>query len=1642
MAARFVHLHLHTEYSLVDGIVRVDALVKAAAQAGMPAVAVTDQCNLFAMVKFYKAAQAAGVKPIVGVDVWLRNAADANAPSRLVLLCQNRAGYLNLTQLVSRGYIEGQHLGRPLLDKSWLAGHSEGLLALSGGREGEIGHALLSGNGVLARQALDEWLRLFPDRFYLEVQRTGREREEEYIAQAVELALATDTPVVATNDVRFLQREEFEAHEARVCIHDGRTLDDPRRPRPYSEQQYLRTPPEMAELFADLPEALENSLEIARRCNLELTLGKNFLPDFPVPGGKTITEYFAEQARAGLEQRLRVLLDPNAADFNERRKPYDARLATETEVIGKMGFAGYFLIVADFIRWAKDNGVPVGPGRGSGAGSLAAYALDITDLDPLKYDLLFERFLNPERVSMPDFDVDFCMEGRDRVIDYVAQHYGRDKVSQIITYGSMAAKAVVRDVGRVLGHPYGYVDKIAKLIPFALDMTLDAALEQEPQLKKLYDEEDDVRAIIDLARALEGLARNAGKHAGGVVIAPSVLTDFAPLYCEAGGKNLVTQFDKDDVEAVGLVKFDFLGLRTLTIIDWAVRNIAANANPPSPHFFKGGEDAASVSLPPFEKVGQGGFSNTSALDITRIPLDDPPAFDLLKACATTAVFQLESRGMKDLIKRLQPDCFEDIVALVALFRPGPLQSGMVDDFINRKHGRAKVDYPHPALEPILKPTYGVILYQEQVMQIAQVLAGYTLGGADLLRRAMGKKKPEEMAKQREIFVKGATERGVKEEVATHIFDLMEKFAGYGFNKCVVGATRVTDADTGTVTTVEALFKSRRPTTVHALADDWRLHRRRVEDVVWNGRKRVYQLTTRLGKRITATANHPFRTLHGWKNLGELRPGESIAVPRRLAVDSTTRWPAHELVTLAGLIAEGNTRHPSSLYFFNNDRAMIDDFAAAVAHFPNTVARIATRRDGRFEVCVNTGRDTRFRAGQIPWNASVAPQLDTVPAPCGAYEWARCLGLIGKKADQKSIPAEMFSLCDQDIELLLGRLWSGDGFIATATLRVPFYATSSLQLADDVQALLLRLGVVSRIHSKQFKYRGGVRAGYTVHVLGAGGVEAFVQRIVPHIIGRRDAINHLLHHLASAARGRSSKDTVPGDVRAWVAAERLKLGITWDELERRSGVSMKEFTGKGSAAKQGFRRETIARLAAFFGSARLASLANSDVFWDRVVAIEDRGVQDTYDLTVEGDHNFVADGIIVHNSHSAAYALVSYQTAWLKAHYPAAFMAAVLSADMDNTDKVVTLIDECRDMKLKVMPPDVNQCGYRFTVLDEKTILYGLGAIKGVGEGAIAGLLEERARQGDFADLFDFCKRIDLRKANRRVLEALIRSGAMDRIGPNRATLMASLDGAIRLAEQHVENHERGQNDLFGMAAAVNESVGRYVTEKEWSEETRLAGEKETLGLWLTGHPITRFEPELRKFTTCRIVDLQPKRDATVVIAGLVLALRTMKTKKGDMMAFVTLDDRSARIELAVFSDVFARCRDLLAKDRLVVVEGEVSVDEYSGAYKMSAREIHDIEKARELYARRLVLQVDGRRLDADFAANLAKLLSPYREGSCPIRVSYVGDGVRADLSFGREWRVRPTEELLHRLSDLLGPQGVTLDYQKAPVAAGTSAIRH
>ena len=1136
-AGSFVHLVVHTEYSLVDSVVRVPALVAAARARRMPAIAVTEAGNLFSLIKFYREAERAGIKPLVGADV--RIAARRGMAHRFVLLCRHTEGYRQLSRLLSRAYLEGEGT----ISHSWLdEAETSGLIAISMFRDGPVGHALARGEPGAARRVADEWVARFGDRYYLALERLGREGEEAMFEDTVRLAAEAGVPVVATNDVRFLAPGDFEAHEARVCIQEGWTLGDPGRPRRYTEEQYLRSAEEMRDRFADVPEAIENTIEIARRCSVELELGKDVPPEFPVGPGETSEGRFAESARAGLVRRL-----GEAAG----EPVYRERLEYEIDMVTKLGFSGYYLIVADFVAWARENGVPVGPGRGSGAGSLAAWALGITDINPIAYDLLFERFLNPERISMPDFDIDFCMDGRDRVIDYVIGRYGSDRVSQIITFGTMAAKAVVRDAGRVLGLPFPFVDMIAKLIPFDLGITLDRALAEEAALRERYEGNDDVRTLIDLARSLEGLARNAGRHAGGVVIAPGPLTDYTPLFRDPDGGSPVTQLDKDDVEAVGLVKFDFLGLKTLTIIDRA---------------------AAMIDASPAE--------GEPRLDMGAVPTDDPETYELIRSGATTGVFQLESRGMKELVRGLKPSRFEDIVALVALFRPGPLKSGMVADFIERKEGRAPVEYLHPEVEPILRSTHGVILYQEQVMQIARELAGYSLGGADVLRKAMGKKLPEEMARERAAFVAGATRNGVDPHVANSLFDLMEHFAEYGFNR----------------------------------------------------------------------------------------------------------------------------------------------------------------------------------------------------------------------------------------------------------------------------------------------------------------------------------------------------------------------------------------------------------------------------------------------------------------AHSVAYALIAYQTAWLKRHHPAAFMASALTADMDHTDRVVALVDDCCDLGISVRPPDVNESAWAFEADGADRIRFGIGAIRGVGRSAAQSVVEAREAAGPFVDLFDFCRRVEPRRANRRVLEALIHAGALDRLGPGRRAMTEVLGRALQSAEREARDSEAGQADLFGGSSPV---VNEFPEVPEFEMADRLAGERQTLGIYLSGHPVEPHEAELAQFTSGRLADLRPRGESVQVVAGLVLSVRPMNSRRG-RMAFAVIEDRSGRLEMVVYSDLFAADRALpperrrLVKDRIVVVEG--TVEESNGERSVRVNELYDFDQARARFSRCLAIGLRGSGREGIGEA-LQEALAPWRDGPTPVRIGYRCPVARADIDLGPGWRIHPSGELLSRLREVPGTETVSLVYR-------------
>ncbi len=1162
--SEFVHLHLHTEYSLSDGLTRIKPTVAAAKQLGMQALAITDLSNLYAVVKFYKACLAAGIKPILGAEVWVQNPIDSDAHDKFILLARNNEGYVHLCQLLSDAIIHNRQQQRPVISQAKLASAHQGLIALLHSREGHLTTMMTAGDSM-AHQSLAAYQALFANDLFLSISRLGAKDEGKYLLAANQLASTFGLGLVATNQVQFINSDDYDLHEIRVCITEGRQIGDKRRSSNFTAQNFLRSGIQMQELFSDIPEAIENTLHIARRCNVFFEFGTDYLPKFPGSANQTAEEAIRAISVEGLHERIARLkaLATEEQPMEYSQEDYFARLDLELDVINQMGFPGYFLIVADFIRWSKEHGIPVGPGRGSGAGSVVAWAMGITDLDPLQYGLLFERFLNPERVSMPDFDIDFCMEGRDRVIEYVSECYGKDQVAQIITFGSMAAKAVIRDVGRVLGHSYGYVDSIAKLVPFEVGMTLQKAMDREPEFKERYNDDEEAAQLIDTAMRLEGLSRNVGKHAGGVVIAPSSLTEFTALFAESEEAQAVTQLDKDDLEDIGLVKFDFLGLRTLTVIDWAQKLINENSLL---------SDGRQVTVPDQ-------------------PFYDEKTFDLIKKGLTVAVFQLESSGMRDLILRMQPDCFEDLVALVALYRPGPLESGMVSNFVDRKHGRQRVEYPHPLTEPILAETYGVILYQEQVMQIAQVLAGYSLGAADLLRRAMGKKKPEEMAKQRSIFVTGAQQNNIESSDANYIFDLMEKFAGYGFNK----------------------------------------------------------------------------------------------------------------------------------------------------------------------------------------------------------------------------------------------------------------------------------------------------------------------------------------------------------------------------------------------------------------------------------------------------------------SHSAAYALISFQTAWLKAHYPAAFMAATLSADMDHTDKVVSLIADARKLGLAIEFPNVNACSYRFVPTDPATILYGLGAIKGVGEAAIESIIDEREQNGTFNDLHDFCQRLDSKKVNKRALEGLVRCGGLDCLGMHRAQTWLNLPYAVEVAEQKNKDALAGQSDLFGLAAGGHtqqQTIAQVKSAEPWSEARRLSEERETLGLYLSGHPFDAYRDELESISDRKQGYMRSGMKSGVV-AGMIVGLRVIMTKRGDRMAFISLDDGFARMDVSVFSDLYEQTKEFLLKDTILIVQGDLEEDEAQESYQMVAQSISDVSMLRQDMLVGLKLKFSARKQQKEQFDQLRKLLLPHKGGNVLIEIEYEKEGgLIGVIQLGESWKVSLSEELIDQIRRLINNHAITWEYNRYAINEG------
>lgn len=1146
---RFIHLNIHSDYSIFDGLGKIDLLINKIAELNMPACAITDFTNLFGLIKFYNYSNKLGIKPIIGSDFYIRNKLLKNKLSKLTILAKNNVGYKNLILLISAAYKKGFFNKQPTIKQEWLKKHKEGLLLISDGEMGEIINLLTKKKEKYVEKCLNFYRNNFYNNFYLEISRIGKINEKYFSELIINFAKEKSIPIVATNKIRFINKNDFTAHEIRVAINSGFKLSDPKRPKNYTKNQYIKNEEEMIELFMDIPESIKNTVEIAKRCNVTINLKENFLPKFSTKNIKT-KDYLIKKSQTGLEKRLKIIYK-NEEKINKKRKKYDTRLKYELEIINKMGFSGYFLIVMEFIQWAKKKKISVGPGRGSGAGSLVAYSLKITDINPIQFNLLFERFLNPERISLPDFDIDFCMEKRDQVIEHVKKKYGEELVSQIATFGTMTAKAVVKDVGRVLGYPYTFIDKISKLIPFENGITLKKAISLEPELKKIYHINKEIKKIIDTAKKLEGINRNIGKHAGGVVISPTKITDFSPIYCDENGNNQVTQFDKDDIEQIGLVKFDFLGLKTLTIIDSTINMIKK--------------------------------SQLKNINITKISLNDKKCFSILKKSETTGIFQLESNGMKDLIKKLKPDCFEDIIALVALFRPGPLQSGMVENFINRKHGKETISYPdikwqHKLLEPILKPTYGIILYQEQVMQIAQKLANYTLGQADILRRAMSKKKPKEMIKQKEIFKKGSIKNKIEKNLSTKIFDLLEKFSSYGFNK----------------------------------------------------------------------------------------------------------------------------------------------------------------------------------------------------------------------------------------------------------------------------------------------------------------------------------------------------------------------------------------------------------------------------------------------------------------SHSAAYALISYQTLWLKTHYPAEFIASALNSDIDNTDKIVILIDECKKIGIKILPPDINQGFYNFYVKDKK-ILYGIGAIKGIGKIAIKNIIKSREKKGKFKEIFDFCNKIDIKKINKRMIEKLIVSGAFDKIEKNRAKSVYLIKKAIKYSEYNYQLKLVGQKDLFETTNNKKLNLS-YNKIKQWDKNFLLKGEKETLGLYLTGHPTTIYSKEIKLYTNNTIIKNIDKKMIGKIkkVIGLLLKIKIFITKKNKKIAICTLEDNSGRLDLILFSNILIKYKQLLKSDKILLTIGKVRFDKFRNNYQIIVYKLIDLFKVREKYLKCINIIIKKKQNNKKFLKKILSILNYYQSGNTPIYIYYQEKKKNKKIEFSKEWKILPKNNFLNKLELLVGKKQIQL----------------
>ncbi|MDD2731605.1 MAG: DNA polymerase III subunit alpha [Candidatus Pacebacteria bacterium] len=1484
---KFTHLHVHSHYSLLDGLPKIDELLDYVKELEMDSVALTDHGTIYGAVEFYKKAKAKGIKPIIGAEVYIAfegmNQRRPNIDDKryhLVLLVKNEKGYKNLVKLITKAHLEGFYY-KPRIDNELLSQYSEGLIGLSACIQGKIPRLILSKEMEEAEKLAKRYQDIFgKDSFYLELQHHPNSNEQKTVNEGlISISKKYDIPLVATNDSHYLKKEDAEAQDILMLINTGASPNDPERLTLKTDDFSLRKPEEMIEAFKDIPEAVENTRRIKDMCNFEFELGKNKLPYYQVPDGKTPDEYLKELCLEGLKKRYKDKTDEEILK----------RLEYELKVIKETGFASYFLIVSDFVNWAKENRIIVGPGRGSVGGSLVAYLINITNIDPIKHGLLFERFLNPERVSMPDIDLDFTDRRRDEVIKYVAQKYGENHVAQIITFGTMASRAVIRDVGRALGYAYGYCDQMAKMVPFGF--SLDESLKKVSDFKEAYFSDEKAKKLIDLAKKLEGVARHASTHACGVVISAEPLTDLVPLqHPTQDDGSIVTQYEMHAIEDLGLLKMDFLGLKNLTIIEDTLARIYVLKN---------------------EKI-----------DIENIPFDDEKTYRLFQGANTTGVFQLESDGMKKYLKLLKPTCFEDITAMVALYRPGPIQ--FIPDYIARKQKKKAIQYLHPKLKPILEETQGICIYQEQLMKIAQEIAGFTLAEADILRKAVGKKIKELLHAQEQKFVNGADQNGVGKQIAEKLWQWILPFASYGFNKCLSGEAEIINAENGKLIKIKELFRNKSLIKeTFSLDENNKIKSSKISGVFSNGIKPTFEVKTKSGRKITATSNHPFFTPRGWRNLEELKNGQVIAVPRIIPEpQKKVLIEDYKLSILGYLLAEGNFCHPHGFYFYSKSEEEIKDYCRNLEKFKNTTFTIDSSKSAK----------------------AVYSKRKSIKEKSEAVEWINSLGLRYKKAVEKFFPDFIFQLSNEQLKHLIGKMFQGNGCINFKN-KCPqiFYAASSYQIAKCLQHLLLRFGIISILHTKKFRYREMIKIGYTVNISRYDNIYKFINSFSSYLLaGKRKVLeeirqNHpVLNGRIKSWSARGSIDIIPVEI----VTPFIRSAVSQKCLSFKEGAKENSFSERlfYNNYKIGYLRETVQHISQSLNIKDLETLSNSDIFWDKISSISYIKNEETFDLTIDKTHNFIANDIFVHNSHSSAYAMIAYQTAYLKAHYPVEFMASLLTSEKTDVERIAVLIEEARKMRIEVLAPDINESLKNFTVVPkENKIRFGLLAVKNVGENIIDVITAERKANGPFKSITDFITRINCKDLNKKSMESLIKAGAFDKLG-ERNQLLQNLEKLLEYARENHKVKINGQKGLFENTSS-NYELSLSPAASAGNLE-KLGWEKELLGLYVTSHPLEDYRSVLedKTFSLSKITGAFLNKK--VKIGGIISSIKKIITKSGRPMLFLKIEDLTDKAEVVVFPPVIEKNPSAFCENKIVFIKGRV--DNRNNEPKIIAEEIEEI----------------------------------------------------------------------------------------------------